>query len=162
MGNLLLIGVGKFGINQPVGWGMDIINFVWWIGIGHAGTLISAILMLFRQEWRMAIARFAEAMTIFAVMCAGMYPGVPYRPAVASLLAAAVPEYDGDLAAAAFTARVGRVRGFDVRDRVDPVLVCRSDPRLRDDARQEQDVHAVHLCLPVARLAQLGEALAPV
>ena len=60
MGNLLLIGVGKFGINQPVGWGMDIINFVWWIGIGHAGTLISAILMLFRQEWRMAIARFAE------------------------------------------------------------------------------------------------------
>ena len=74
MGNLLLIGVGKFGINQPVGWGMDIINFVWWIGIGHAGTLISAILMLFRQEWRMAIARFAEAMTIFAVMCAGMYP----------------------------------------------------------------------------------------
>jgi Ni/Fe-hydrogenase subunit HybB-like protein len=74
MGNLLLIGVGKFGINQPVGWGMDIINFVWWIGIGHAGTLISAILMLFRQEWRMAIARFAEAMTIFAVMCAGIYP----------------------------------------------------------------------------------------
>ncbi len=73
-GNLLLVGVGKFGINQPVGWGMDIINFVWWIGIGHAGTLISAILMLFRQEWRMAIARFAEAMTIFAVMCAGMYP----------------------------------------------------------------------------------------
>ncbi len=74
MGNLLVVGVGKFGINQPVGWGMDIINFVWWIGIGHAGTLISAILMLFRQEWRMAIARFAEAMTIFAVMCAGMYP----------------------------------------------------------------------------------------
>jgi molybdopterin-containing oxidoreductase family membrane subunit len=74
MGNLLLVGIGKFGINQPVGWGMDIINFVWWIGIGHAGTLISAILLLFRQEWRMAIARFAEAMTIFAVMCAGMYP----------------------------------------------------------------------------------------
>jgi len=74
MGNLLLVGIGKFGINQPVGWGFDIINFVWWIGIGHAGTLISAILLLFRQEWRMAIARFAEAMTIFAVMCAGMYP----------------------------------------------------------------------------------------
>ena len=73
-GNLLLVGIGKFGINQPVGWGFDIINFVWWIGIGHAGTLISAILMLFRQEWRMAIARFAEAMTIFAVMCAGLYP----------------------------------------------------------------------------------------
>jgi molybdopterin-containing oxidoreductase family membrane subunit len=67
-------GVGLWGINQPVGWGLDIINFVWWIGIGHAGTLISAILMLMRQEWRMSIARFAEAMTIFAVMCAGLYP----------------------------------------------------------------------------------------
>ena len=162
MGNLLLIGVGKFGINQPVGWGMDIINFVWWIGIGHAGTLISAILMLFRQEWRMAIARFAEAMTIFAVMCAGMYPVFHTgRPWLAYWLLP-YPNTMAIFAATAFTARVGRVRGFDVRDRVDPVLVCRSDPRLRDDARQEQDVHAVHLCLPVARLAQLGQALAPV
>jgi molybdopterin-containing oxidoreductase family membrane subunit len=74
LGNLVLRGIGLWGINQPVGWGMDIINFVWWIGIGHAGTLISAILLLMRQEWRMSIARFAEAMTIFAVMCAGLYP----------------------------------------------------------------------------------------
>ncbi|MBM3795592.1 MAG: hydrogenase [Acidobacteria bacterium] len=74
LGNLVVQGIGLWGINSPVGWGFDIINFVWWIGIGHAGTLISAVLLLFRQEWRMAIARFAEAMTIFAVMCAGLYP----------------------------------------------------------------------------------------
>jgi Ni/Fe-hydrogenase subunit HybB-like protein len=67
-------GVGVWGINIPVGWGFAIITFVWWIGIGHAGTLISAILFLFRQEWRTSINRFAEAMTLFAVACAGLYP----------------------------------------------------------------------------------------
>ncbi len=72
--NLLFVGVGIWGINIPVGWGFDIINFVWWIGIGHAGTLISAILLLLRQEWRTSINRFAEAMTLFAVACAGLYP----------------------------------------------------------------------------------------
>ena len=71
---LLLKGVGIWGVNVPVGWGFDIINFVWWIGIGHAGTLISAILLLLRQQWRTSINRFAEAMTLFAVACAGMYP----------------------------------------------------------------------------------------
>jgi molybdopterin-containing oxidoreductase family membrane subunit len=71
---LLVRGIGIWGINIPVGWGFDIINFVWWIGIGHAGTLISAILLLFRQTWRTSINRFAEAMTLFAVACAGLYP----------------------------------------------------------------------------------------
>jgi len=71
---LLVRGVGVFGINVPVGWGFDIINFVWWIGIGHAGTLISAILLLLRQQWRNSINRFAEAMTLFAVACALVYP----------------------------------------------------------------------------------------
>src|SRR3982751_3253991 len=71
---LLFKGVGVWGINIPVGWGFDIINFVWWIGIGHAGTLISAILLLFRQQWRTSINRAAEAMTLFAVMCAGLFP----------------------------------------------------------------------------------------
>jgi molybdopterin-containing oxidoreductase family membrane subunit len=71
---LLFEGVGIWGINAPVGWGFDIINFVWWIGIGHAGTLISAILLLLRQSWRTSINRFAEAMTLFAVACAGLYP----------------------------------------------------------------------------------------
>src|SRR6186713_2855047 len=71
---LLLTGIGIWGNNVPVGWAFDIINFVFWIGIGHAGTLISAILLLFRQKWRTSINRSAEAMTIFAVMCAGLFP----------------------------------------------------------------------------------------
>lgn len=74
IGWLLYKGVGIWGINIPSAWGEDIINFVWWIGIGHAGTLISAILLLARQQWRNSINRFAEAMTLFAVMCAGLYP----------------------------------------------------------------------------------------
>jgi len=71
---LLFVGVGIWGIQIPVGWGFAIINFVWWIGIGHAGTLISAILLLLRQQWRTSINRFAEAMTLFAVACAGIFP----------------------------------------------------------------------------------------
>jgi molybdopterin-containing oxidoreductase family membrane subunit len=71
---LLFKGVGIWGNNQPVGWAFPIINFVWWIGIGHAGTLISAILLLFKQDWRTSINRFAEAMTLFAVACAAVFP----------------------------------------------------------------------------------------
>src|SRR5688572_29395752 len=71
---LLAVGTGIWGVNVPVGWGFAIINFVWWIGIGHAGTLISAILLLLKQDWRTSINRFAEAMTLFAVMCAGIFP----------------------------------------------------------------------------------------
>src|SRR5687768_3890860 len=74
IGKLLLTGIGIWGNNVPVGWAFDIINFVWWIGIGHAGTLISAILLLFRQQWRTSINRFAEAMTLFAVACALLFP----------------------------------------------------------------------------------------
>jgi Ni/Fe-hydrogenase subunit HybB-like protein len=74
VGTLVYYGIGVWGNNQPVGWAFDIINFVWWIGIGHAGTLISAVLLLLRQEWRTSINRFAEAMTLFAVSCAGLYP----------------------------------------------------------------------------------------
>jgi len=76
IGYLIWEGTGIWGLNQPAGWGWAIINFVWWVGIGHAGTLISAILFLFRQGWRTAINRFAEAMTIFAVMCAGIFPAI--------------------------------------------------------------------------------------
>jgi molybdopterin-containing oxidoreductase family membrane subunit len=71
---LFLKGIGIWGNNIPVGWAFDIINFVWWIGIGHAGTLISAILLLLKQDWRTSINRFAEAMTLFAVACAAMFP----------------------------------------------------------------------------------------
>lgn len=76
IGYLVWEGTGIWGLNNPAGWGWAIINFVWWVGIGHAGTLISAILFLFRQDWRTAINRFAEAMTIFAVMCAGIFPAI--------------------------------------------------------------------------------------
>ena len=71
---LLWEGIGVWGLNKTVGWAWDITNFVWWVGIGHAGTLISAILLLFRQKWRMSINRAAEAMTIFAVICAATFP----------------------------------------------------------------------------------------
>ncbi len=67
-------GIGTWGLNKTVGWSWDITNFVWWVGIGHAGTLISAVLLIFRQKWRTAINRAAEAMTIFAVACAGLFP----------------------------------------------------------------------------------------
>lgn len=73
---LISTGIGVWGNNTTVGWGFDIINFVWWIGIGHAGTLISAILLMFQQQWRTSINRAAEAMTLFAVVCALMYPTV--------------------------------------------------------------------------------------
>jgi molybdopterin-containing oxidoreductase family membrane subunit len=76
IGYLIVTGVGVWGNNNPVMWGFPIVNFVFWVGIGHAGTLISAILYLFRQNWRTSVNRFAEAMTIFAVMCAGVFPGI--------------------------------------------------------------------------------------
>jgi molybdopterin-containing oxidoreductase family membrane subunit len=74
LGYVVMVGIGVWGTNIPVGWAFPIVNFVWWIGIGHAGTLISAILLLFKQQWRMSISRMAEAMTIFAVLCAAIYP----------------------------------------------------------------------------------------
>ena len=74
IGYLFVKGIGIWGVNVPVAWGFAIVNFVWWIGIGHAGTLISAILLLLHQKWRTSINRFAEAMTLFAVACAGLYP----------------------------------------------------------------------------------------
>src|SRR5437868_6895445 len=70
----VMVGIGAWGNNIPVGWAFGITNFVWWIGIGHAGTFISAILLLFEQKWRTSINRFAEAMTLFAVMQAGLFP----------------------------------------------------------------------------------------
>ena len=76
LGYQISTGVGTWGLNHPVGWAWDITNFVFWIGIGHAGTLISAILFLLRQKWRTSINRAAEAMTLFAVICAAIFPGV--------------------------------------------------------------------------------------
>ena len=74
IGYQIATGIGVWGLNKTIGWSWDITNFVFWVGIGHAGTLISAILLIFRQRWRTAINRAAEAMTIFAVACAGLFP----------------------------------------------------------------------------------------
>jgi Ni/Fe-hydrogenase subunit HybB-like protein len=92
IGYLLTTGVGVWGNNQPVSWAFPIVNFVFWVGIGHAGTLISAILFLFRQKWRTSINRFAEAMTIFAVTCAGVFPLIHTGRPWLGLLAFPIPE----------------------------------------------------------------------
>ncbi len=91
-------GIGMWGLNKTVGWAWDITNFVWWVGIGHAGTLISAVLLLFRQKWRMAINRAAEAMTIFAVICAAMFPVIHMgRPWLGAYWALPLPNTFGSL-----------------------------------------------------------------
>ena len=123
---LFLKGVGIWAITQPVAWGFAIINFVWWIGIGHAGTLISAILLLFKQQWRNSISRFAEAMTIFAVVCAGMFPLIHVgRPWLGYWLFP-LPVHDERVAAVPLAAAVGRVCGFDLRDDLGGLLVHRA------------------------------------
>ncbi len=120
---LFLKGVGIWGINIPVGWGFAIVNFVWWIGIGHAGTLISAILLLLKQTWRTSINRFAEAMTLFAVACAGLFPILHLgRPWLVYWLFP-YPEHDDRLAAVPQPADVGRLRGLDLRHGLAAVLV---------------------------------------
>jgi molybdopterin-containing oxidoreductase family membrane subunit len=103
LGSLALVatlweGIGMWGLNKTVGWAWDITNFVWWVGIGHAGTLISAVLLLFRQKWRMAINRAAEAMTIFAVICAAMFPVIHMgRPWLGAYWALPLPNTFGSL-----------------------------------------------------------------
>ena len=91
-------GIGMWGLNKTVGWAWDITNFVWWVGIGHAGTLISAVLLLFRQKWRTSINRAAEAMTIFAVICAAMFPVIHMgRPWLGFYWALPLPNTFGSL-----------------------------------------------------------------
>ena len=86
-------GIGTWGLNKTVGWAFDITNFVFWIGIGHAGTFISAILFLFNQKWRTSVNRSAEAMTLIAVMCAGLFPIIHMGQTVVVLLGSALSEY---------------------------------------------------------------------
>lgn len=98
MGDMLWNGIGKWGLNRTVQWAWDITNFVWWVGIGHAGTLISAVLLLFRQKWRTSINRAAEAMTIFAVICAAIWPIVHMgRPWLGAYWALPLPNTFGSL-----------------------------------------------------------------
>ena len=157
---LFLKGVGIWGLDIPVGWGFAIVNFVWWIGIGHAGTLISAILLLFKQTWRNSINRFAEAMTIFAVVCAGMFPADPRWPPLVGILALSLSQFNEYLAAVPVAAPVGRFRGFDLRHHLGRVLVHRHDPRSRNTARSCEVARGpVLLRSAVAWLARFGTAL---
>jgi molybdopterin-containing oxidoreductase family membrane subunit len=98
MGDMLWNGIGRWGLNKTVQWAWDITNFVWWVGIGHAGTLISAVLLLFRQKWRTSINRAAEAMTIFAVICALLWPIVHMgRPWIGGIWVLPLPNTYGSL-----------------------------------------------------------------
>ena len=153
-----------WGVNIPVGWGFDIINFVWWIGIGHAGTLISAILLLLRQQWRTSINRFAEAMTIFAVACAGLYPAAPHSAARGSPTGSSPTRTRWRMwPQLPQPAHLGRLRGLDVRHGLAALLVRRPDPGPRDAARPRATKLWAKIALRHARdgLARLGAALAP-
>ncbi len=159
---LLFVGVGVWGINIPVGWGFDIINFVWWIGIGHAGTLISAILLLFRQQWRTSINRAAEAMTLFAVACALLFPifhtGRPWLAAYWLLPYPSTmgvwPQFRSPLIWDVFAVSTyGTVSALFWFTGLIPDLAT-----LRDKAKQR--VRPADLRHPGAGMARLGEALA--
>ena len=159
---LVLTGPGVWGNNNTVAWGWPIVNFVFWVGIGHAGTLISAILFLLRQDWRTSINRFAEAMTIFAVMCAGIYPGLHVgRPWLAYWLfpipnqMAMWPQFRSPL-------DVGRLRGLDLRQRVGAVLVHRHGPRPGHPPRPLPEPHrAGRLRRAQPRLERVEPPLVP-
>ncbi len=122
----LWYGIGEWGLNKTVGWAWDITNFVWWVGIGHAGTLISAVLLLFRQKWRTSINRAAEAMTIFAVICAAMFPVLHMgRPWLAFYVFPLQNTLGSLWANFNSPAALGRVRHLDVLLRVAGILVHR-------------------------------------
>jgi hypothetical protein len=154
-------GLGQAGYAPPVMWGVYIITFVFWVGIGHAGTLISAILYLFRAGFRTTIYRVSEAMTVFAVMTAGLFPIIHIGRPVEVLLAAAVPELAAHLAELQEPARLGRVRDLDLPDDLDDVPLRRPHPRHRGAARpRDQPGPQADLLDPLARLAQLGPRVA--
>ena len=136
---LFAYGVGIWGINVPVAWAFAITNFVWWIGIGHAGTLISAFLLLMHQRWRTSINRFAEAMTIFAVMCAGMFPLLHMGRPWLFYYMMPYPESDVAVAAVPQPAGLGRVRGVHLLHGFVAVLVCGLDSGFGDASRQGQE-----------------------
>ena len=154
-------GVGIWGINTSVVWGYAIANYVWWIGIGNAGTLISSLLLLTRQSWRASISRFAEAMTLFAVAIAGPVPDLPSRAPALFLLARALSGHDAGLAAMAQRAHLGLLGDHQLSHLFDHLLVCRRPARSRDAARPLTRRLAKDLRGLRARLARLGTALAP-
>ena len=146
---------------MPVAWGWDIINFVWWVGVAHAGTLISAMLFLTRQHWRTAIGRAAEAMTVFSVMMAGLYPAIHIGRAWFAWFMFPVPTHERHVAAIPFAADVGRVRRQHLPDGLDAVLVHGLDSRPGPAARPGEDAGAKIPLRPVrAGLDRLGAAMA--
>ena len=127
-------GVGIWGINMPVAWGTAIINYVWWIEIAQGGTFISAVLLLFHQKWRNSVNRFTEAMTLFALACAGLFPLLHLgRPQYAFFLAP-YPNTLGMWPQFVSPLGVGLLRRVDLRNGECAVLVSRHDPRSGDDA----------------------------
>ncbi len=136
--NLFMTGIGIWGNNVPVGWGWDIVYFVWWIGIGHAGTLISAILLLLHQNWRNSINRFAEAMTLFAVACAGMYPmlhlGRPWLPYWLLPVPGTLNMWPSSEAPSSGTSSPSRPTPPS-RSSSGTSACCRTSPRIRDHAK---------------------------
>src|SRR5438067_415944 len=161
IGYQISTGVGTWGNQIPVGWAWDITNFVFWIGIGHAGTLISAILFLLRQKWRTSINRSAEAMTLFAVICAAIFPGIHVGRFWMAWYMAPIPNNWG-IWQNFRSALVGRVRGIDIFYRVGFVLVHRFGSGLGDVARSrdhaDQEISIWNFC---SWLARLESALAP-
>ena len=151
----IAVGIGTWGLNNAVGWAFDITNFVFWIGIGHAGTLISAILLLFRQSWRTSVNRSAEAMTIFAVLCAALFPLIHMgRPWLAFWV---MPYPNGARSAVGqlpIAAPVGRLRDQHLPDRLRGVLVPRHDPGLRAAPRSLVRHQAIDLRRPQLRLGR--------
>jgi hypothetical protein len=155
----VIYGVGQWNLNKTVGWGWDITNFVWWVGIGHAGTLISAILLLFRQGWRTGVNSAAEAMTIFAVMCAGQFPIwhmgrvwlaffiMPYPNSRGALW----PNFNSPAA-------LGRIRYLDLFYRVPALLVfrvaARSGYRAGPRQAEMEKIYVWHPCLWLVRFHQ--------
>ena len=148
--------------NMPVAWGTAIINYVWWIEIAQGGTFISAVLLLFHQKWRTSVNRFTEAMTLFAPRVRLPIPAGAHGPTAVRILPGALSEHAGDVAAVRQPARVGLLCSFDLRHDLRAVLVSGHDPRLGDDAGfDRQQVAAPDLRCRLLRLAQLGDALAP-
>ena len=154
-------GLGIWGMNQTVGWGLPIGTFVFWVGIGHAGTLISAILFLFRQKWRSSLNRAAEAMTLFAVACAGLYVMIHIGRVWICLVHGAVSECQRAVPELPQCSVLGLRRHLDLWSGLAHVLVRRPDSRPGDPARSSEDaIPPLDLRLVRTGLAGLGTALA--
>ena len=156
LGYQISTGVGVWGLNHPVGWAWDITNFVFWIGIGHAGTLISAILFLSRQKWRTSINRSAEAMTLFAVMCAAIFPGIHVGRVWMAWFLAPLPNANGIWPNFRSPAALGRVRGLDLFHGVGALLVHRPDSRSGDAARPRDDSRSSKMLYGIFALGWRG------